>query len=226
MVYSMQMYPAAKYHWTKDCVLVNNADEEAALGGGWADTPAAFAAYRGPRQARTAELNAIRWIDDWPVAGVTSDHRQLIKIELLRADAEFWKSPDTPRAPLTTMRQAMGCAALGISRLRGQSWRDKAGVLTGRQLLHHGDTELNQAPGPLGERGAGIFVSLPGRLRFPHTLSHGHVPNVDILEPHIPLASRMQLERNESIERLRRGVGEIDDRDAVQNRHHMVVLHL
>ena len=35
-----------KYHWTKDPVIVNNADEESALGGGWADTSAAFVAYK------------------------------------------------------------------------------------------------------------------------------------------------------------------------------------
>ncbi|MGO9258354.1 MAG: hypothetical protein ACLQU1_18855 [Bryobacteraceae bacterium] len=44
-----QMYPKAKYRWTKD-VVAKNAGEEAALGGGWAGTPAAFAANRGPRQ--------------------------------------------------------------------------------------------------------------------------------------------------------------------------------
>ena len=73
-LYSMQLqgkpgshYPKMKYHWTKEPVIVNNADEGAALGGGWADTPAAFSAYRGPRQARTAQQNAIQWVDDWPV---------------------------------------------------------------------------------------------------------------------------------------------------------------
>src|ERR1022692_3754287 len=68
--------------------------EEAALGSGWADRPAAFAAYRGPRPARTAQQTPIQWVDDWPVRGVTAGHRQAIKMELLRADAAFWKSPD------------------------------------------------------------------------------------------------------------------------------------
>jgi hypothetical protein len=45
-------YPKMKYHWTKDPAIVNNADDGAALGGGWADTPAAFAPYRGPRPPR------------------------------------------------------------------------------------------------------------------------------------------------------------------------------
>jgi len=105
-------YPTVRYHWTKDAVLANNADEEAALGGGWADTPAAFEPYTGPRPARTAQQNPIQWVDDWPVPGVTSEDRQRIKIELLRADAEFWRSPDTPSAPLTTMRQAFDGVAL------------------------------------------------------------------------------------------------------------------
>ncbi|MGO8950277.1 MAG: hypothetical protein ACLQUY_21985 [Ktedonobacterales bacterium] len=114
-------YPTVRYHWTKDAVIVNNAEEEAALGGGWADTPAAFEAYGGPRPARTAGQNAIQWVDDWPLPGVTSDDRQRIKIELLRADAEFWRSPDTHLAPLITMRRAFD----GIARVLSV-----AGVLT------------------------------------------------------------------------------------------------
>jgi len=105
-------YPKMKYHWTKDPVIVNNPDEGVALGGGWADTPAAFAAYRGPRPPRTAHQTPIKWVDDWPVPGLTSDHRQRMKIELLRADAAFWKSPDTPTAHLTTMRQAFDGIAM------------------------------------------------------------------------------------------------------------------
>jgi hypothetical protein len=112
MICSMQSYPTTQYHWTKDPVAVANADERAALGGGWADTPAAFVAYRGSRPARTAQQNAIQWVDDWPVADVTSDLRQRIKVELLHADAAFWNSPDTPAAPLTTMRLAFDGIAL------------------------------------------------------------------------------------------------------------------
>jgi hypothetical protein len=80
MVYCMQLqgkggspYPTVRYHWAKEAVIVHNADEDAALGGGWADTPAAFEAYRGPRPARTAQQNPIQWVDDWPVPGVTPD---------------------------------------------------------------------------------------------------------------------------------------------------------
>lgn len=35
-------YPKAKYHATKEPALVNNAEEEVALGDGWENTPAAF----------------------------------------------------------------------------------------------------------------------------------------------------------------------------------------
>ena len=104
-------YPKCKYHWTK-AVLVKNADEEAALGGGWADTPVAFQDYGGPRRTRAARQNPIQWVDDWPVRGVTSEHRQRLKIELLRADAAFWRSPDTPTAHLAAMREAFEGVAL------------------------------------------------------------------------------------------------------------------
>ena len=104
-------YPKCKYHWTKG-VVVHNADKEAALGGGWADTPAAFEEFRGPRRARTAQHNPIKWVADWPVPGVTSDLRQRMKVELLRTDAAFWRSPDTPSAHLTTMREAFDGVAM------------------------------------------------------------------------------------------------------------------
>src|ERR1022692_943731 len=105
-------YPKMKYHWIQNPVIVNNADEGTALGGGWADTPAAFAPYRGPRPPRTAGQKAIKWVDDWPVPAVMSDHRQGIKIELLRADVAFWKSPDTPDAHHTAMRLAFEGVAM------------------------------------------------------------------------------------------------------------------
>src|ERR1022692_3679758 len=105
-------YPKMKYHWIQNHVIVNNADEGTALGGGWADTPAAFAPYRGPRPPRTADQKAIKWVDDWPVPAVMSDHRQGIKIELLRVDVAFWKSPDTPDAHHTAMRQAFEGVAM------------------------------------------------------------------------------------------------------------------
>src|ERR1019366_5199887 len=46
------------------------------------------------------------------VPAVMSDHRQGIKIELLRADVAFWKSPETSDAHLATMRQAFEGVAM------------------------------------------------------------------------------------------------------------------
>src|ERR1022692_1831211 len=46
------------------------------------------------------------------VPAVMSDHRQGIKIELLRADVAFWKSPDTPDAHHTAMRLAFEGVAM------------------------------------------------------------------------------------------------------------------
>ena len=119
MISSMQppnnpgaQYPTWRYHWTKDPLVVHNAGEESALGGGWGDTPGSFAPYQGPRPARTARQTPIQWVDDWPVRGVTPEHRRAIQIELLRADAEFWRSPDTPGAHLATMRQAFDGIAM------------------------------------------------------------------------------------------------------------------
>ena len=80
--------------------------------GGWGDTPTTFAPYQGPRPDRTARQTPIQWVDDWPVRGVTPEHRRAVKIELLRADAEFWRSPDTPGAHLATMRQAFDGIAM------------------------------------------------------------------------------------------------------------------
>ena len=105
-------YPSYRYHWTRDPVVVQDAEEEAALGGGWAGGPSSFAPYQGPRPARTARQTPIQWVDDWSVRGVTPEHRRAIQIELLRADAEFWRSPDTPGAHLATMRQAFDGIAI------------------------------------------------------------------------------------------------------------------
>ncbi len=38
----MNTYPSWRYHRTEQPVVVNNPDEEAALGAGWEHTPAAF----------------------------------------------------------------------------------------------------------------------------------------------------------------------------------------
>ncbi len=104
-VYIYQEYPKVKYHWNGKDITVKGADEEAALGGGWANTPAAFAPYKGPREAG-AEHNPERWVDEWPISGLSAEDRKRIKAQLWRADSEFWKSPDAPSADSAAMRLA------------------------------------------------------------------------------------------------------------------------
>ena len=70
--YIYQAYPKCKYHWTSDPATVKDADEEARLGGGWADSPAAFDPYRGARPARTDQQDVVKWVDGWPVLGLSS----------------------------------------------------------------------------------------------------------------------------------------------------------
>src|SRR5437773_784104 len=87
-------YPRWRYHWTGKSSLVKNSVEERALGGGWAGTPAAFDPYRGARPAKSEHQNPVKWVDEWPVPGLCSEHRNKIKAALLRADAAFARSPD------------------------------------------------------------------------------------------------------------------------------------
>jgi hypothetical protein len=114
-VYVPREYPKYKHHWTKEAVVVESADEEAALGGGWADSATAFAPYQTPRPPKTEQQNPAKWVDQWPILGLTSDHRRLIKAQLLRADAAFWRSPDTPSAEMSAMRQAFDGVAKVLS---------------------------------------------------------------------------------------------------------------
>jgi hypothetical protein len=107
-------YPAVKYHWIRDPVVVNSPEEEAALGVARTDSPSVFEPYQGPRPTRTAQQDPTQWVDDWPVLGLTPEHRQAIKIELLRADADFWKSADTPSAHLAAMCQAFDGIAMVV----------------------------------------------------------------------------------------------------------------
>jgi hypothetical protein len=104
-VYIHQEYPKVKYHWSGKEITVQTADEEGALGGGWANTPAAFAPYKGPRRAG-AEHHPERWVDEWPISGLSPEDKKRIKAQLWRADSEFWKSPDAPAADTAAMRLA------------------------------------------------------------------------------------------------------------------------
>jgi hypothetical protein len=113
-------YPRWKYHWTQKEQIVKNAEEELALGGGWAGTPAAFHAYQGPRKG-TQRNGATKWTDEWVVPGLTDVVRRAIEAPLIRADAAFWRSPDSDSAELIAMRQAFTGVAKVLS---------EAGILT------------------------------------------------------------------------------------------------
>ena len=112
-----QKYPKYKYHWTKDPVIVHSGDEEAQLGGGWANTPAAFEPYQRPRPTQTDRQDPCQWIDEWSVPGMSGDHRQRIRAQLLKADAAFCRSPDPSAAAVDCMRLAFD----GVARVLFES---------------------------------------------------------------------------------------------------------
>src|SRR5438045_3496837 len=112
-MYIYQPYPRCKYHWSGENVIVQNADEEAALGGGWCKSPSAFDSYRGPRSARSEERNVCKWVDEWLVPGLSSEHRKKIKAHLLRTDGAFERLPDAD--PEAAARQCMRQAFDGIA---------------------------------------------------------------------------------------------------------------
>jgi hypothetical protein len=119
--YIHQDYPRVKYHWNRKPITVQNWDEEAALGGGWASSPGAFEAFTGERPARTKEQDPVKWLEEWSVPGLSSEHRKKIKAQLLRADGMFERSFDLDSAALAAMRQAFD----GIARVLFE-----AGILT------------------------------------------------------------------------------------------------
>jgi hypothetical protein len=157
-VYIYQEYPKVKYHWSKSPVTVANADEENALGLGWAGSPAAFDRYRGPRPARTEEQNPTKWVDEWLVPDLQSDHRKKIKAQLLRADGAFERSPDPDSAAVASMRQGFD----GIARVLSD-----AGILTEGSF-----GRANTAPG-VGLRYRRRMVALRVRL------ARGYFPGAD-----------------------------------------------
>lgn len=133
-VYIPQVYPRVRYHWSGKNVTLQNVDEETALGDGWTNSPAAFDAYKGPRRARIEEQDPCKWLDEWLVPGLSSEHLKKIKAQLLRADGAFERSPDADpeSAALACMRQAFeGIAQVLLD----------AGILT-QDLLRQGIPEL------------------------------------------------------------------------------------
>jgi hypothetical protein len=105
-----QAYPKCKYHYSGKTIAVQNPEEEKALGGGWANNPTAFAFYQGPKRA-LPQHDPVKWVDDWTVAGISEDHRNKIRVQLLRAHAAHWKSPEAPNADTEAMRLAFGGVA-------------------------------------------------------------------------------------------------------------------
>ena len=104
--YIYQPYPRWKYHWSGKTVVVQNAEEEAALGGGWANSPTAFDVYKSPRTNPTKRADPTKWVDDWCPADLNIGLRQKVKAELLKAHGAFWKAPDTAAADINSMRLA------------------------------------------------------------------------------------------------------------------------
>jgi hypothetical protein len=119
--YIHQPYPKCKYHWTGKAITVANAEAETALEKGWADTPAAFEPYQGPRQPKTLDQDPVKWVDGCAIADLSPEDRNRIKAQLLRADASFWRSPETASADVDAMRQAFN----GVAKVLAE-----AGILT------------------------------------------------------------------------------------------------
>jgi hypothetical protein len=118
--YVRQDYPKWKHHWNKDSIEVKSAEEDAALGGGWANNVSDFEAFRDAKHAGPPP-DPVKWLDQWSVPGLSPAHRTRIKAELLEAHAAFWKSPDAPTAVADAMRKAFD----GIAKVLFE-----AGILT------------------------------------------------------------------------------------------------
>lgn len=99
-----QEYPKCKYHLTKEPVIVNNREEEAALGVGWASRPLHH--YRSPRPHQNDPKACLQWVDEWRVPGLSDDHRNRIKAHLLKAEAVFGRSPRDFSSGKDCMRRA------------------------------------------------------------------------------------------------------------------------
>jgi len=123
--FMFEEYPKVKYHWTKKEVTVKDVNAELALGGGWADTPADFAPYRGPHVASVDQDAVTKWADDWRGDTLTPEVRRKIRAQLLRADAAFWEAPEKESADWAAMRLAFD----GIAKVLFE-----AGILTGEDL--------------------------------------------------------------------------------------------
>jgi hypothetical protein len=100
-----QPFPSCRYHYSGETRVVKNPEEDAALGGGWAKSPAAFAPYQGPRRLGP-QHDPVKWADQFPVGGLSEGDRRTIKARLKRAHSAFWRLPDDPNADIKAMRLA------------------------------------------------------------------------------------------------------------------------
>jgi hypothetical protein len=161
--YIYQEYPAYRRHWTKKEVVVKDAGEDEELGGGWAASQTAFEPYGGPRVPPASDQEVIKWVADWPVPNLSSNHRAKIEAALLKADSSFWGAPDAEAADLAAMRFAFDGVAKALF---------DAGILT-RQHLRHEIPQLVWDSAIAGEWYR--FASeTPARI-FPEQIGHYHV---------------------------------------------------
>ena len=72
---------------------VIDAQQEAALGPGWANSPRAFTEEAAV--VTTARSEPLRWVDDWQVPGLQMRQRTKIKAQLLKAQAVLFRSSST-----------------------------------------------------------------------------------------------------------------------------------
>jgi hypothetical protein len=106
-----QEFPEYRYHLNGNKALIRNAQEEAALGGGWSDNPREIDLYKGPRSQDPDQYDPVKWVDEWPVSGLSEGERKKIKAGLYKAHAGFWRSPDASNAVAEAMGLAFGVIA-------------------------------------------------------------------------------------------------------------------
>jgi hypothetical protein len=98
-------YPKWKYHRNKAGAVVDNPEEEAALGPGWADAPGAFSEEAAI--VTSERSNPLEWVDHWQVPGLLAQQREKIKAQLLKAAAVFSReSPENHACHDAPMKQA------------------------------------------------------------------------------------------------------------------------
>jgi len=101
-----QPYPAIRYHYSGQETIVHNAEEDEALGGGWAERPHDWLRYKGARRLDPRH-DPIKWVDQWPLESLRESLKNQIKARLLKIHARFWQNPDQPGADTEAMVVAL-----------------------------------------------------------------------------------------------------------------------